>query len=232
MTMAEITPIMLRNVSWHGPRGVEAVSFSLQPGQFVALTGPSGAGKACLLKLISRRAPPHLGAVCLFSRDIWLMSEGEVDGTVSVICPDDPQLQDLSPLQIVDSAWWATSSTVALCRHANAAAALLRQGIAPEDGRQFGELPLEDRLRVLVARVLIRRPPIVLLTHADDPAMLHLQLDLLSALRGAGATLVAAIEDVAHARRMADRVIELDQGHVMRDSVGRRCSSVLRVRSG
>ena len=53
-----------------GPEVLRDISFSLEKGSFHLLTGPSGAGKTSLLKLIYLAERPSRGAISMFGRDI------------------------------------------------------------------------------------------------------------------------------------------------------------------
>lgn len=211
-----MTPaVELRNVCCGGkgaPGSLEGVSLSVAAGECLALCGPAGSGKATLLRLIARRLPPRSGAVCLFARDIWLMSAAEVAGTVLPLSPADPGFDPMTPRQIVAEACRRGMQDPSPAARSAATHAALRQaGLAAAQDRTFGLLPPEDRLRLLAARALLLRPRIVLLSGvAQVPA------GLLADLRDAGLTVVAALEEAAGT--MADRVVRLDRGRIVADS--------------
>lgn len=211
-----MTPaIEVRNVSCGGkgaPGSLEGVSLAVAAGECLALCGPAGSGKATLLRLIARRLPPRSGAVCLFARDIWLMSAAEVAGMVLPLSPADPALDPMTPRQILAEACRrGVQDPSPATRSAVTHAALRQAGLAAAQDRAFGLLPPEDRLRVLAARALLLRPRIVLLS-----GVARLPAGLLADLRDAGLTVVAALEDAAGAE--AGRVVHLDRGRIVADS--------------
>lgn len=218
-----MTPaIEVRNVSW-GVKGVagglDRLSLSVPRGQCLVLGGGAGSGKATLLRLIARDLPPRSGAVCLFSRDIWLMSAEEVAATVTVLSPADTAFDGMTPWQIVGAACRdARRDPSPAARSAAIHAALRQVGLAGMRDPAFGQLPAGDRLRVLVARLLVLRPQILLLPDAAEGEALRLQIGLLGALRDAGATVVMTAEHAESSAGLADRVVELDRGRIVADS--------------
>lgn len=211
----------LRNVFW-GVKGaagsLDGLSLSVAGGECLLIAGAPGSGKAALLRLIARDLPPQSGAVCLFSRDIWLMSVQEVAGMVTTLSPAETAFDGLTPRQILGAACRARQAELSPAARSAAVHAALRQvGLGMPDDPLFGALPPEGRLRVLAARALLLRPRIVLVPGVDAGA-LHLLIGLLAGLRDAGATVVATMEDMGAATGPVDRVVRLDRGRITADS--------------
>ena len=220
-----ISAIGIRNVrcgAKDAPGSLDGISLSVTEGQCLALCGPAGAGKATLLRLIARRTPPLSGAVCLFSRDIWLMSKDEAAGMVLPLSPAGPGLAGLTAGEIVGSAGRAGRPASSPAAHPAVVHAALRQvGLGAMRDPAFGLLSAEDRLRVLVARALVLRPRIVLLPGAAGADELGLQIALLGDLRDAGTTVVVTAERAGPAAARVDRVVEMDRGRIVADSGAR-----------
>ncbi len=203
--------IDLRRVSCGGPGqpgSLAGIDLSVPAGQVLALCGPAGAGKSTLLRLMAREVPPRSGAVCLFSRDIWLMSAEEAAGTVAWLNPAGSGFDRLTPRQVVGAARRAAPL-------AEVQSALQAAGLGSGRGPAFGRLSPARRMRVLTARALVLRPRILLMAGGAEALRLHLRL--LSAL---DATFVLALEDAGQARALADRVVELDRRRILADSAG------------
>lgn len=220
-----MSAIGIRNVSW-GVKGVpgslDGLSLSVAEGECLVLAGKAGSGKATLLRLIARELPPQSGAVCLFSRDIWLMSADEVAGMVVPQSPADTAFDGMTPWQIVGS---ACRSAPDPSRSAATHAALRQVGLGMLRDPVFGMLPAETRLRALIARALVLRPRILLMPGAAGAEALQMQIGLLGGLRDAGTTVVLTVEDARPAAGLADRVVQLDRGRVVADSAASRLAA-------
>ena len=230
MTAAMTAAIGIRNVSWGvkgAPGSLDGVSLSVAGGECLALAGKAGSGKAALLRLIARELAPQSGAVCLFSRDIWLMSAAEVAGMVTALSPAGTAFDGMTPWQIVASACREGQAELSPAARSAAAHAALREvGLGMLRDPLFGMLPMEGRLRVLAARALILRPRIVLLSGAGTGAgALQLQIGLLRGLRDAGATVVVTTEDAGAAAGLVDRVVQLDRGRIVADGTACRLAA-------
>lgn len=223
-----MTPLLtLRNVTW-GPRpaarSAGGVSFDLAAGQLVALSGPAGAGKSALLRLICRAEPPRRGAVLLAGRDIWLTSAPEAARLVCPVLCGPPQ-DDALPLR-------ALLTRSRLQRRRNQRAALLeaqdetvlagvmtRLQLQPLAEQPYARLTVRDRLRADLALALVREPRLLVAEERSAPGETAELLGLLAGLCRSGLAAVAAVADPALAARHADRVVALPQ-----DSLAAPCA--------
>jgi iron complex transport system ATP-binding protein len=192
------------------------VSAAIAPGQVTAIIGPNGAGKSSLLACLAGLQRPAAGAITL----------------------DDAPLASLEPRararrigflpQVAEVNWDIDVATlVALGRlphqtPASADAQAIAAAMAATDtarlaGRVVNSLSGGERARALLARVLAGQPDYLL---ADEP-LANLdpghQLDTLACLRAAadaGTGVGIVLHDLAHALRIADQVLLLDQGQV------------------
>jgi macrolide transport system ATP-binding/permease protein len=199
---------------------VENVSFEVAPGEFVAITGPSGGGKSTLLALLGGLDRPSKGRV---------YAAGAALDQVSRVALDDYRLQRVGII-------FQTFNLVpSLTAEDNVALPMLLAGVPLEERRQRARRLLElvgmghrqrvrggrlsggEQQRVAVARALANRPGLIL---ADEPTG-NLDssrgaevLDLLQELNRNGCTVVLVTHDPEVARR-ADRAIRLRDGKVV-----------------
>jgi putative ABC transport system ATP-binding protein len=201
-------------------RAVDQVSFTVAPGEFVAITGASGSGKSTLLHLIAGLETPSSGTISI--------------GETSLATMQDAQLSSLR-LHTIGFVFQFFNLLPALTAQENAALPLLLAGQAPQQAAQraaelLGWVNLRHRLtsrpaelsggemqRVALARALANDPPIVL---ADEPTgnldshSGALVLDLLyRSCKDMRKTLILATHDRAVVDR-ADRIVELQDGAV------------------
>jgi iron complex transport system ATP-binding protein len=210
-------------VTLGGRAVVDAVSATVEPGEWVAVIGPNGAGKTSLLRAIAGLVPCE-GQVWLHGRPAAGLDRRERARLLAVV----PQEPETPP-------WLTIAEYVLLGRtphlgplaregaadRAAALRALARLDLEPLGDRALGTLSGGERQRAVVARALAQEASIVLLdepTAALDIGHQQQALELLDALRAeAELTLVAAMHDLTLAAQYADRVILLDRGRVVAD---------------
>jgi cell division transport system ATP-binding protein len=196
------------------------LSFSLQRGGFYFLTGPSGAGKTSLLRLLYLAQRPSRGLIRLFEQDIVHVPRHELPALrrrIGVVFQDFRLVPHLSafdnvamPLRIAGVGEEELTRTVTemldwagLGHRAEARPATLSGG---------------EQQRVAIARAVIARPELIVAdepTGNVDPEMAGRLLHLLDALNKLGTTVVVATHDIHLIARVprAD-ILRLDQGRI------------------
>ena len=147
---------------------VDDVSFSLAPGEFVALAGPNGSGKSTLLRLLLGLLRPDTGVVHLFGVDPHALSERARLGYVPqrrVLAPDLPVTvrEIVATGRLARRGWWrrARANDRAAVDHA-----IESVGLAELARRPVLELSGGQQQRVLIARALASEPELLVL---DEP---------------------------------------------------------------
>jgi putative ABC transport system ATP-binding protein len=184
------------------------VSLALPEGGITVLQGPSGAGKSTLLRLLNRLEAPTAGSVRyrgddLAGRDV-LAHRREV-GMVF-------QAPVLFPGTIADN--------LAVARPLDAPEALLERAGLPAAflTREAGTLSGGEAQRACLARALGTRPRVLLMdepTSSLDPAAALLIEELARHLAAEGVPIILVSHDREQARRLGDRIVELDEGRVV-----------------
>jgi ABC-type Mn2+/Zn2+ transport system ATPase subunit len=179
-----------------GPPAVAGVSFSLRPGERLALFGPNGGGKTTILRTILGELRPQAGTLRVGAScgSVPQTERSRLDYPVSAL--EVATMGALSRLP-----WWRRPGRD---DRESARAALRRVGLAALAEETFGELSGGQRQRVLIARALVQDARVLLMdepfTGLDRPAAERLE-ELIATLAGEGHGVVIATHDLEQARR-------------------------------
>jgi putative ABC transport system ATP-binding protein len=203
-------------------RALDAASFSIVAGEWVAITGPSGSGKSTLVNLIGCLDRPTSGELKIDNVDVASMSATELDrfraDKIGFIFQQFHLIPYLSAVENVMLAQYFHSMT----DEGEARRALERVGLGPRADHLPSELSGGEQQRVCIARALINDPPILL---ADEPtgnldaANQEIVAELLENLHQNGHTIVMVTHDPEMAS-LAQRKIALSHGKVFCHPVG------------
>ena len=203
------------------------VSFSIEEGEYAAITGPSGSGKSTLLNLLGCLDTPTAGHYRLAGHDVSRMSDNELSeirrdriGFVFQSFNLIPKLTVLENIEV--PLFYAGISGSERRRRARRMAELV--GLGDRTGHRPSELSGGEMQRVAIARALAIAPVVIL---ADEPTgNLDTQtgreiLKLLTTIHGQGATLIVVTHDEQIGAE-AERVIHLIDGRLVSDTVSDR----------
>lgn len=206
------------------------LSLAVDPGERVAVIGPSGAGKTTLLRLMAGATAPSTGTVALRGQDVASLRPGrELARLVGMIAQQFDLVPNLSVLHNVLAGrlgdWSFVRSLLSLVwprEQRLAFDALERVGVTHLAYQSAGRLSGGEQQRVAIARVLVQRPSVVLADEpvaSLDPARAREVLRLLTAVtEEQGETLIASLHSVDLARELFDRIVGLRNGFVQFDA--------------
>jgi ATP-binding cassette, subfamily B, bacterial len=195
------------------------VSFSVAPGETLAILGPSGAGKSTLIHLLLRLYDYTEGSILLDGRELNSLPRKWVRSKIGVVMQEpflfSKTLKENLKLgrdTAVDHE--VENAARAACIHETILS--FDQGYGTLIGERGITLSGGQRQRVAIARTVLRHPPILVLDDAlsaVDGETESLILDALKERHGRATTLVIAhrLSTLAH----ADRVIVLDRGRIV-----------------
>ena len=199
---------------------LDQVSFSVAPGEWLALSGPSGSGKTTLLNLLDGLDRPTDGAIDVAGIDVASLSAGEAAvfrrEYTGLVFQQFHMVPYLTALENVMLAQYYHSMT----DREEALAALESVGMGERATHLPAQLSGGEQQRVCIARALVNDPPIVL---ADEPTgnldeeNERIVLEIFRTLHARGKTLIVA----THSRtwiEAAGRRIRLEHGRVVDDS--------------
>ena len=196
------------SAGYQGRSALEAVEFSVGPGESICVLGPNGGGKTTLFRALTGELEPLAGHVRVAERPAYLpqTERARLDFPVSAL--------DVSLMgTLARGRWWLPASRA---ERPLAKEALARVGLAGEAGSRFGELSGGQRQRVLLARALVQDSRVLLLDEplsGVDPGSAEQIATLLDELRREGRALLVSTHDVGSARGF-DRVLCLNRRQV------------------
>ena len=218
--------IRFANVTKHYPTQVrpalEDVSLEVAKGEFAFLVGASGSGKSTFLRLVLREDRPTSGSVFVAGKDLGRMPNWKVPHLrrqIGAVFQDFRLLPNKTVYQNVSFALQVIGRPSAHIRKVVPEVIDL-VGLAGKESRFPDELSGGEQQRVAVARAFVNRPMILIADEPTgnlDPATSVGIMRLLDRINRTGTTVVMATHDAAVVDQMRKRVIELDNGHVVRD---------------
>lgn len=199
---------------------LHSLDLTIEAGEMVAITGPSGAGTSTLLNILSCLDPPTDGHYLLDGTDVGTLSKralGKLRGrTIGFVFRSFNFLPNVSVQQNVELPLVYTRASV---RRQRARVALDSVGLRGHYDDRPIELFSAQQQKALIARALINDPPILL----DDEPTGDLDaesavaiMDLFTELNDAGRTVIFSTHDEATAA-YAQRIIRLRGGRVVSD---------------
>jgi cell division transport system ATP-binding protein len=198
------------------------VSVDVEKGEFVFLVGASGSGKSTFLRLVLREARPDSGRVYVAGKEINRLASWKVPalrrkiGTVfqdSRLLPNKTVSENVAfALQVIGKPRSHITQVVP--------DTLELVGLDGKGHRMPDELSGGEQQRVAIARAFVNRPQILIADEPTgnlDPTTSVGIMKLLDRINRTGTTVLMATHDAGIVDQMRKRVIELDDGRVVRD---------------
>jgi ATP-binding cassette subfamily B protein len=200
---------------------LRGVSFTVAPGELVALVGPSGAGKSTTAMLVPRIYDTSTGSVLVDGIDVRDATLESLRDTIGVVTQDAhlfhetiaENLRYAKPDAADDELWTALErAQIADLVHS------LPDGLATVVGERGYRFSGGEKQRIAIARLLLKAPSIVILdeatAHLDSESEAAVQRALTEALQGRTALVIAHRLSTI---RDADRIVVLEAGRVVEE---------------
>jgi ATP-binding cassette subfamily B protein len=195
------------------------VSFRVEPGQMVALVGPSGAGKTTVSQLLPRLYDVQSGAIRINGLDIRQATLESLTATVGVVTQDAHLFHDTIRGNLLYARPDATEAELASALAGAQIATMvdsLADGLDTVVGDRGYRLSGGEKQRLAIARLLLKAPEIVVLdeatAHLDSESEAAVQLALATALQGRTSLVIAHRLSTV---READMILVLDKGRIV-----------------
>src|SRR6476660_190534 len=200
-------------------KAMRNISAMIEPGQLVALVGPSGAGKTTVSQLIPRLYDVTDGAIRVDGHDVRDLTQTSLREAIGVVSQDPHLFHESIATNLRYARPDATDAELeAACRAAQIhdVVAALPDGYTTIVGERGYRLSGGEKQRLAIARMLLKDPAIVIL----DEATSHLDSENESLVQDALASALEGRTSIVIAHRLstittADQILVIDDGHVV-----------------
>lgn len=217
--------ISLENVSkWYDNFQVLInCSTEVKKGEVVVVCGPSGSGKSTLIKTVNALEPIQKGnitvnGISINDKNINLAQLRSKIGMVFQHFELFPHLSIIQNLTLAQMKVLKRNKTIS---YEKGMQLLDRVGLASHAEKFSAQLSGGQQQRVAIARALCMDPIAILFdepTSALDPEMINEVLNVMVELADEGMTMMVVTHEMDFARKVADRVIFMDEGKIVEDS--------------
>ncbi|MBN6352089.1 amino acid ABC transporter ATP-binding protein [Providencia alcalifaciens] len=217
--------ITLKNVSkWYGQFQVLTnCTTEVKKGEVVVVCGPSGSGKSTLIKTVNGLEPIQQGEI--FVNDIQVNSKktdlAKLRSKVGMVFQHFELFPHLSIIENLTLAQVKVLNRDKKAAEAKGLKLLERVGLTSHANKFPAQLSGGQQQRVAIARALCMDPIAMLFdepTSALDPEMINEVLDVMVELAHEGMTMMVVTHEMGFAKKVANRVIFMDEGKIVEDS--------------
>ncbi|PSW44287.1 amino acid ABC transporter ATP-binding protein [Photobacterium leiognathi] len=204
---------------WYGDfHALKDIDLTIHKGERLVICGPSGSGKSTLIRCINGLEHYDSGEITVTGKTLEPRSLKAIRGKVGMVF----QHFNLFPhMTVLDNLTLAPRRALGMSKaeaETLATQYLERVHIAHQADKFPGQLSGGQQQRVAIARSLCMKPDILLFdepTSALDPEMIHEVLDVMKELADEGITMVCVTHEMGFARKVADRVVFMDDGEIV-----------------
>jgi len=195
------------------------VSFSIAPGQKIAVVGHSGAGKSTLARLLFRFYDADAGTIRIDGVDVRELTLASLRDAIGVVPQDTVLFNDSIEYNIAYGAPGASAEAIARAArmaHLDGLLERLPQGLATVVGERGLKLSGGEKQRIAIARAILKNPAILIFDEATSSLDSHAERAITTALSELAAEHTTLV--IAHRLSTvvdADRILVMDDGHIV-----------------
>lgn len=217
-----VTAVTMESVNkWFGDFHVlKNIDLSVADGEKVVICGPSGSGKSTLIRCICKLEDHQRGLINVLGTELNddVTNVDEIRREVGMVFQQFNLFPHMTVLENCTLAQMLVRKKSRKEAETIAMEFLAKVRIPEQASKYPGELSGGQQQRVAIARSLCMNPKIMLFdepTSALDPEMISEVLDVMVSLAEEGMTMICVTHEMGFARRVADRVIFMDEGEIV-----------------
>ena len=208
---------------WYGSlHALREINLRIAKGEVVVVCGPSGSGKSTLIRCINRLEPIQAGEIFVDGKPL---SDPDLDlralrAEIGFVFQQFNLYPHLTVMENITLAPIKVRKVSRAEGEAIAAKLLERVGIPDKSNAYPANLSGGQQQRVAIARALAMQPKIMLFdepTSALDPEMINEVLEVMTDLAKEGMTMAVVTHEMGFARRVAHRVLFMDEGQIVEE---------------
>lgn len=200
-------------------KALDGISFTIEPGQLVALVGPSGAGKTTITYLLPRLYDPTGGRILLDGHDLRDISQESLTAQIGMVTQETYLFHDTVAANLRYARPEASQAEIeAACRAAyiHERITALADGYDTMVGERGYRLSGGEKQRLAIARVILKNPRILIMdeatSHLDSQSEAYIQAALEPLMKGRTSIVIAHRLSTILA---ADKILVMDRGHLV-----------------
>ena len=216
--------IEIKDVSkWYGEfKVLTDCTTTVAKGEVVVVCGPSGSGKSTLIKTVNGLEPFQEGNITFNGVEVGAKATNmsELRSRIGMVFQNFELFPHISIIENIKLAQMKVLNRTKEQAEKRAMELLERVGLAEQALKYPAQLSGGQQQRVAIARGLAMDPEAMLFdepTSALDPEMINEVLDVMTSLAEEGMTMMVVTHEMGFAKRVADRVIFMDEGIIEED---------------
>lgn len=204
---------------------LDDINLEIKKGDVIGIIGPSGTGKSTLLRCINHLETPEKGIIYIGEKKIDISEKkpkelGYLRRNTGMVLQKFNLFEKKTALENVMEGLLTVKKISKDKARALAFEELKKVGMAPWANHYPKHLSGGQQQRVAIARALAMKPEILLLdepTSALDPELVGEVLDVIKKAADEGYTMMLVSHEMNFIKRVANRIIFLDNGHIVED---------------